>query len=45
MSYGLATYQDAAKREDLIDILTDVSPDSTPLVTLLGTAVAHHTLH
>ena len=45
MAYGLQTYQDAAKREDLIDILTDVSPDSTPLVTLLGTTKAAHTLH
>ena len=27
MSWGLVTYQDAARREDLLDVIGDVSPD------------------
>lgn len=41
----LQTYDDAVRREDLIDIITDVSPDSNPLSTLLGRAKATQTLH
>lgn len=37
MAWGLITYQDAARREDLLDVLGDVSPDETPLLTLFGT--------
>lgn len=42
---GIGTYQDASRREDLLDIMGDVSPDETPLMTLLGTSNAAGTLH
>lgn len=45
MAWGLITYQDAARREDLLDVIGDVSPDETPLMTLFGTSSAKGTLH
>ena len=45
MAWGLITYQDASRREDLMDVLADVSPDETPLLTLFGTSTARGTLH
>lgn len=45
MAFGLQTYQDTVRREDLIDIITDVSPDDNPLSTMLGTTTASQTLH
>lgn len=45
MAWGLITYQDVARREDLLDILADISPDETPLLTLFGTSTARGTLH
>lgn len=45
MTWGLITYQDDARREDLLDVIGDVSPDETPLVTLFGTSTARGTLH
>lgn len=45
MSFGLQTYDDKARREDLMDIIADVSPDSNPLSTMLGTTTATQTLH
>jgi hypothetical protein len=45
MAWGLITYQDASRREDLLDVLADVSPDETPLLTLFGTSTARGTLH
>lgn len=45
MAWGLVTYQDSARREDLLDVIGDVSPDETPLMTLFGTSVAKGTLH
>lgn len=45
MAWGLFTYQDSARREDLMDVLADVSPDETPLLTLFGTSTARGTLH
>ena len=45
MAFGLNTYQDTVRREDLLDIITDVSPDETPLMTMLGTTTASNTLH
>lgn len=45
MAWGLITYQDAGRREDLLDILADISPDETPLLTLFGTSTARGTLH
>ena len=45
MSWGLQTYQDTTRREDLLDVIGDVSPDETPLLTLFGTSTAKGTLH
>jgi len=45
MAWGLITYQDTSRREDLMDVLADVSPDETPLMTLFGTSTARGTLH
>jgi hypothetical protein len=45
MAFGLMTYQDAARREDLIDVIGDVSPDDNPLTTMLGTSTAKGTYH
>lgn len=45
MAWGLTTYQDASRKEDILDVIGDVSPDETPLLTLLGTSVAKNTLH
>lgn len=45
MAFGLITYQDSSRREDLMDVLADVSPDETPLLTLFGTSTARGTLH
>jgi len=41
----LITYDEAGRREDLLDLITDVSPDDNPLMTMLGSAVATNTLH
>ncbi len=45
MAFGLQTYDSAVRREDLIDLITDVSPDENPLMTMLGTTTATQTLH
>lgn len=45
MAWGLITYQDTARREDLLDVIGDVSPDDNPLSTMLGTSSAQQTLH
>jgi hypothetical protein len=45
MAFGLQTYDDTVRREDLIDVITDVSPDENPLSTMLATASASQTLH
>lgn len=41
----LVTYDDTGRREDLLDLITDVSPDDNPLMTMLGSTVATNTLH
>lgn len=45
MAFGLQTYDDAVRREDLIDVITDVSPDENPLTTMLARTTATQTLH
>lgn len=45
MAFGLITYDDAVRREDLLDIISDVSPDDNPLSTMLGTTNAKGTYH
>jgi hypothetical protein len=41
----LVTYDDASRREDLLDIVGDVTPDDTPLATMLKTSTAKDTIH
>lgn len=45
MSYGVQTYDDSVRREDLLDVISDVSPDDNPLATMLGTTTAKGTYH
>jgi len=45
MAFGLHTYDDAVRREDLLDVISDVSPDDNPLSTMLGTTTAKGTYH
>lgn len=45
MAYGLQTYDDASRREDLLSVMGDVSPDETYLTTNLATEEASQTLH
>lgn len=45
MAFGLHTYQDGGRREDLIDVIADVSPDANPLSTMLSRTKATQTLH
>ncbi len=45
MAYGLQTYDSPTRREDLADVIQDVSPDDNPLSTMLGTTTASQTLH
>jgi|SRR3990167_86473 len=41
----LVTYDDSSRREDLLSIVGDVTPDDTPLMTMLKTSTASNTLH
>ena len=41
----LTTFYDTSRREDLLDVIGDVTPDDTPLATMLGTSVAKDTVH
>ena len=46
MPIGLITYQDASRREDLTDVVTNISPEETPLLSMLGRGPnARQTLH
>lgn len=45
MAYGLRTYGDETRREDLLDLIADVSPNENPLSTMLGTTEAKQTTH
>lgn len=45
MAFGLITYDDSVRREDLIDLISDVSPDENPLSTMLSTTTAKGTYH
>lgn len=45
MAYGLQTFQDTARREDLLDLITNVSPDTNPLSTMLAVGEAKQTTH
>src|SRR3990167_870562 len=41
----LVTYDDASRREDLLSVVGDITPDDTPLMTMLKTSTASNTLH
>ncbi len=41
----LVTYDAVDRREDLLDIVGDVTPDDTPVATMLKTSSASNTLH
>lgn len=41
----LTTYYDTSRREDLLDIVADLTPDDTPLATMLKTSTAKDTIH
>lgn len=41
----LVTYDDSSRREDLLSVVGDVSPDDTPMATMLKTSTANNTLH
>lgn len=46
MAIGLITYQDTIRAEDVVDVVTNISPKSTPLLSGLGMAAdATNTLH
>lgn len=44
MAYGLMTYQDASRKETILDVFQDATPKSTPLMTLFSTGKAKGTL-
>jgi hypothetical protein len=41
----LTTFYDTSRREDLLDIIGDVTPDDTPLATMFKTSTAKDTVH
>jgi hypothetical protein len=41
----LVTYDNATRREDLLELIGNVTPDETPLATMLKTSKASNTLH
>lgn len=43
MAYGLQTYQDASRKETILDVFQDATPKSTPLMTLFKTGTARGT--
>jgi hypothetical protein len=46
MSTGtIESYDQVGKREDVSDIITNISPTKTPFVTMIGTESIHNTLH
>jgi hypothetical protein len=45
MAIGLITNMDNSRREDILDVIQDVTPRSTPLMTLLKTSKAQNTIH
>jgi enamine deaminase RidA (YjgF/YER057c/UK114 family) len=45
MAIGLITYNDATRKEDVVDIITNVDFKSTPFISRIGESVAMNTLH
>lgn len=44
MAFGLQTYDDASRKETILDVFQDATPKSTPLMTLFSTGTAKGTL-
>lgn len=45
MAIGAITYDDTTRREDLVDVLTNISPDDTPLLSSFKSVSVSNTLH
>ena len=45
MAIGLITYNDATRKEDVVDLITNVDFKSTPFISRIGESVAMNTLH
>lgn len=45
MAIGLATFQDTTRKEDVVDMVTNVDFKSTPFISRIGRSVASNTLH
>lgn len=45
MPIGSITYDDTSRREDLTDIITNVAPDATPLLSSWKSVTSENTLH
>ena len=45
MAIGLITYDDTVRKEDVVDVITNISPNKTPLLSSLGQSEARNTLH
>jgi hypothetical protein len=45
VSGTLSTFDQVGKREDVEDIIYDISPTDTPMITSIGTSTASNTLH
>jgi len=45
MAGGPYTYDDPSRLEDVLDLVTNVSPNETPVGTMLGQSTATNTLH
>ena len=43
--FGQVSYQDVARREDLLDLVTNISPKDTPFTSGLPVKEATNTLH
>lgn len=45
MAIGLITYNDVTRKEDVVDLVTNVDFQSTPFISRIGESVATNTLH
>lgn len=45
MAIGLITYNDVTRKEDVVDLITNVDFQSTPFISRIGESVAMNTLH
>lgn len=43
--FGQVSYQDVSRREDLLDLVTNISPKETPFTSGLPVKEATNTLH